>query len=386
MAEGEGERFLIVRDPHLLAGDYARFGIGVLPILQYFDGQSTLEDIRVDLAKQGAGFLDVALLQGVADALDRFYLLDNDTFRAEMRDRDGFRSSPVRRAAHAGTAYPADPTEARAFFDAMLALAEAPPRAPLRRLVAPHIDLGLGAEVYAHAHRRLAAAGRPDVVVVLGVRHEYGERRFVACRKDFATPLGTVRHDAAFLDALERDARDDLGQGVAAHRREHSVEFQACWLAHLWPEDPPPMVPLLVGSFHDFVEKGETPGGNPEVEAFVAALNAALEGRRAVVIASVDFAHLGPMYDQPEGLDADGERRMAEEDEVLLDHVAANSAEEFFAAVAADGNGRNVCGLAATYLALRLGEGPGERLRYGQGRIHPESGSVVSFAAGAFPD
>jgi predicted class III extradiol MEMO1 family dioxygenase len=93
---------------------------------------------------------------------------------------------------------------------------------------------------------------------------------------------------------------------------------------------------------------------------------------------------MGPMYDHPEGLDEAGERRLEAQDRDILTRVAAGDAEGFFGAVAADGNARNVCGLAPVYLTLRLGEGTGELLRYGQGRIHPESGSVVSFAAVAF--
>ena len=67
-----------------------------------------------------------------------------------------------------------------------------------------------------------------------------------------------------------------------------------------------------------------------------------------------------------------------------LDAMAANDAEAFFDAVARDGDARHVCGTAPIYLTLRLGDTEGELLKYGQGRIHPESGSVVSYAAVAF--
>ena len=61
-------------------------------------------------------------------------------------------------------------------------------------------------------------------------------------------------------------------------------------------------------------------------------------------------------------------------------------AESWFSRVADGGNPRHVCGLAPVYLTLRLGDGQGELLEYGQGRIHPETGSVVSYAAVAFAD
>lgn len=385
-AEAEDGPLLLVHDPKALAVEVAQFELGALPILERLDGSRTLEDIRFELTTAGAGIVPLDDLRSFVEALDRLCFLEGGGYAQELRDREEFLKAPVRPAAHAGAAYPEEAAEAREFLDTMLALAPPSPPAPLLRLIAPHIDLRLGSEVYAHAHRRLHASGRPDVAIVIGVRHDYGTRRFTACRKDFATPLGTVRHDAPLMDALERRL-GDLTAEQLVHREEHSVEFQALWLAHLWPGDPPPIVPLLAGSFHDLIEARRSPASDPEVEAFVAAVREAVaaDGRRVLVLASVDLAHVGPMYQQPEGLDEAGERRLEEEDRGLLRHVEAGDAEGFFSAIASDGNARNVCGVAPVYVALRLGEGSGELLRYGQGRIHPESGSVVSFAALAFP-
>jgi AmmeMemoRadiSam system protein B len=383
-AEAEGGHVLLVRDPEAFAVEVAQFEPGAAVLLERLDGSRTLEDIRVELTRAGAGIVPLADLQGFVDALDRCCFLEGGSFAEEQRARADFLAAPVRPAAHAGAAYPEAPAEARRFLDSMLALAAPVPPAPLRRLIAPHIDLRLGSEVYAHAHRRLQSAGRPDVAVVVGVRHAAGTSRFSACRKDFATPLGLVRHDARLLDALER--RIPLAGDPLAHRDEHSVEFQALWLAHLWPAEPPAIVPILAGSFHDLIEAGRSPASDPDVEAFVGALREAIaaDGRRVLVLASVDFAHIGPMYDHAEGLDEAGERRLEADDMGLLRHVEAGDAEGFFGAVAAEGNARNICGVAPVYVTLRVGEGRGDLLRYGQGRIHPESGSVVSFAAFAF--
>jgi AmmeMemoRadiSam system protein B len=240
--------------------------------------------------------------------------------------------------------------------------------------------------VHAHAQQALRAGGRPDVVVVLGVCHAPSSRRFMLCPKDFATPLGTVAHDRSLAQALI----DRLGEGITdeqlLHRTEHSVEFQALWLAQLWPDDPPAIVPILVGSFGDLAMDGRSPSTDPEVQAFTDALREAIaaETRRVVVVASVDLAHLGPRYGHANGLDERAEREMEAADRRVLEHVAAGNAEAFFEEVARDGNARNVCGLASIYVTLRLGAGRGELVRYGQGRIDPDSGSVVSFAAVAF--
>jgi AmmeMemoRadiSam system protein B len=238
----------------------------------------------------------------------------------------------------------------------------------------------------AHAHRRLVAAGRPDAVVVLGVCHAASRGRFILCRKDFATPFGVVPHDARLADALEAELGADLTGEQLLHRDEHSVEFQALWLAHHWPDDPPAILPLLVGSFHDLVEDGASPVADPHVAAFIDALRAVIarDPRRVVVLASVDFSHVGPMYGHEKGLDESGEKELDALDRSLLDRIEAGDAEGFYSELARDQNSRNVCGLAPVYVTLKLGEGEGDLLRYGQGRIHPETGSVVSYAAVAF--
>lgn len=385
--EGE-EEALLLQDPEHYAPEVARLSPAAIALLRYFDGRHTFERMRERLHAQGAEGISAEDLRAFADALDRHFLLDSARFAAERGRREVYRSSSVRRAAHAGGAYPAEAERASAFLQGMLGMAPEGERGRLRRLIAPHIDLRLGAETYAYAHRRLAAAGRPDLVIVLGVCHAYCDEDFVACRKDFATPLGVVRHDGAFLDALEARLGRSLTDGDLVHRDEHSVEFQTLWLAHLWPEDPPPIVPFLVRGFHGHIESGTTPAEDLTTEAFLGALRSTIEAdaRDILVLASVDLAHMGPMYGHEQGLDADGERQLARDDESLLAPVLRGDAEGFFRAVAEGCNNRNICGTGPIYVALRLGEGPGRLLRYGQGRIHPESGSVVSFAALAFPD
>ncbi|MGH7161893.1 MAG: AmmeMemoRadiSam system protein B, partial [Planctomycetota bacterium] len=69
----------------------------------------------------------------------------------------------------------------------------------------------------------------------------------------------------------------------------------------------------------------------------------------------------------------------------LLDRMRHGDAEGFFSEIVCDGNARNVCGVAPIYVTLRLGGDGGKLLRYGQGRIDPDTGSVVSYAALAFP-
>ncbi|MHC4938447.1 MAG: AmmeMemoRadiSam system protein B [Planctomycetota bacterium] len=369
LADDEEVPFVFIRDPDGYVRNIDRLHRSTLAILQHCNGETPLKEMDAPLSD----------LLGFMAQLDAALFFEGDRMEHAKAERAAWLAAPVRPAAHAGSGYPSGKHEAHAFLDGHLALASEQDGA-VTRLIAPHIDLRLGAEIHGHAHARLKAAGRPDVVVVLGVCHEATEHPFIACRKDFATPCGTVRCDTAFLDALEEGYGASLGEGVLAHEAEHSVEFQALWIAHHWPDDPPPMVPILVRGFAEQIRAGESPRGLGHVERFLEALRATLAGRRAVVIASVDLAHVGPVYEtDPIELPA-----LARADQPLLDAMVANDAEAFFDSIAKDGNARQVCGTAPIYLTLRLGEGAGELLKYGQGTIHPESGSVVSYAAVAF--
>lgn len=300
-----------------------------------------------------------------------------------------FDALPLRPAAHAGAAYPEDADEARAFLDALLDGAPDPPpeTPPPARLIAPHIDLRLGGAIHGAAQKALRAGPRPDLVVVLGVCHEWTDRVAIACRKDFATPLGTLRVDQAFLDRLEDGWGASLTADHHLHRDEHSVEFQALWLAHAWPADPPALAPLLVGSFGGFLHEGRSPASDPAVEGFASALRAVLARTpgRTVVVASVDLAHVGPAYDHARGLDERGEAELERADRALLVHAERGDAEAFFRELAREENARQVCGTAPIWMTLRLGGGPGRLLAYGQGRIDPPTRSVVSYAALAYP-
>ena len=141
--------------------------------------------------------------------------------------------------------------------------------------------------------------------VILGTSHYAGRTLFAATRKDFATPLGTVTTDRAFLDRLAARLAEDLYADEPLHRIEHAVEFQVVMLRHvLGAERSFSVVPILVSSFHEMILHGRAPADDPRVAGFVAALRATLadDERPTLVIAGVDFAHVGAKFGDEEGL------------------------------------------------------------------------------------
>jgi AmmeMemoRadiSam system protein B len=187
----------------------------------------------------------------------------------------------VRRAAVAGSWYPADARRLRAEVQNYLARASfaegAMPDGPPCALVAPHAGLMYSGPVAAYAYRLLHAQSF-DVIVLVGPSH------FVAFdgvsvwpTGQFETPLGSLSVDAGLAAELLRTCPVVVDE-PGAHTREHSLEMQLPFLAALVPEVP--ILPLVMGQ-----QTRET------AMALGDALGDALQGRTALIIASSDLSH-----------------------------------------------------------------------------------------------
>jgi AmmeMemoRadiSam system protein B len=253
-----------------------------------------------------------------------------------------------------------------------------------RLILAPHIDFHRGAPVYADAYLPLwRSAATYDLVVVFGTDHHGHAEPFSLTRQSYATPLGTVLTDVGLVD----DLTGELGEGHFVeelnHRREHSIEFQAVWLRHLFGEACPPLLPVLCGPFAQATRNG-LPTLRPEVRRFLTALERRIAHRRVLVVAGADLAHVGPRF----GDDAPfGPRERAEveaADRVALRQAAAGDAEGFFAAIMGEGDRFRVCGTSPITAALALAGGRPRGLTmptYTQCPADDDGASWVSVAA-----
>ncbi|MDG3002978.1 AmmeMemoRadiSam system protein B [Paludisphaera mucosa] len=368
-------------------------------VVRHFNGRNRLEDVQKIVLDTTGERLDAAFLQRLIDDLDRAIAFEGATFEAAVRD---FHEAGERPAALAGRSYAAEPRrladELDRYFRARggagpLALPapkrtrSEPVRGPrLRAVVSPHIDFTRGGTAYTWAYKRLVEESDADVFVVLGVAHQYCRSRFVLTRKDFATPLGPVKTDQAFVDRLVAEAGDHLFADELTHRSEHSIEFQAVFLKHVLGDRPFTIVPILVGSFHDFVTRRVDPITDPEVARFVAALRTAEEagGRKVAYIGGVDLCHVGPEFGDPEVVDSAFQDRIRRFDRSMLDRAEAADPTGWFRTASDVGDRWRVCGLAATYTMLHaIGPSQGKLLRYDQA-IDERGRCCVSFASMVF--
>ena len=394
-AEHQGQRVLRLTDPLRLSEAVLFAPVALVPVLSLLDGRHTFEDIRQQCKSRHGMDVSEEIYLDMVSSLDEAHFLEGEGFVSWSASlRDAYLSAPVRPGFLAGKSYDADPVLLRSHIDGFFTGADGPgmpaknsrdPAKPLRGLVAPHIDFHRGGATFAWAYKSVAEQADADLFVVLGTVHAPTKYIYNLTAKSFETPFGVLETDAGFVEELSEKLTVNSFQDEFAHRGEHSIEFQTVFLQYLFADARPVrFVPVLVGSFHRFVAEGRSPQGDAQVEAFVAALRETIaahrqNGGKVCLIASVDFAHVGPQFGDESPVDETRFEELARADGKSLEAVCGGDAEAFYWSVAEDGDARNVCGLAPIYTMLRvLDDCEGEVLRYSQ---WPDPNGTVTFSS-----
>jgi AmmeMemoRadiSam system protein B len=394
--EQDGRSLIGLRDPAGYTSSVIVVPGPLLALMALFDGERSIADVQGEIMRRHGELVRREQIEEIAAGLDEHGFLDSARFAERRRAVDrAFLDAPARPAAHAGGAYAAEPGELRRAMDGFftapagpgpLAAERARGRPRLRGLIAPHIDYHRGGPAYAWAYRDLVDSEEADCFVIFGTCHAGMRDPFATTRKDFETPLGPARVDVDLVDALSARAGQDCFASELAHRGEHSIEFQAVFLRYLFGERREfTIVPILTSFAHEALARGRGPEDDPRVPRFLDALAESLgaSGRRVVLIAGADLAHMGPRFGDPTPI-ADAElRRIAEEDRAMLGAVEAVQPQGFFDAIAADRDRRRICGFSPIYALLRtLGsEARGQLVHYGQ---WPDPQAVVTYASVVF--
>lgn len=391
----DGQQVLILRDPIHLSEVVMLVPMGLVPVLQRLDGFHTLEQIHEDTKREYRIDIPIETIRRTVSQLGEAHFLEGEKFE-DLRQRleRSYLSAPIRENFLAGRSYEADPVALRATIDGFFTQNGGPGlpsfngangHPPLRGVVAPHIDFNRGGSTFACSYRAVSERADADVFVVLGTVHAPTRSIYSTTRKNFETPLGIQEVDEDFVDSLAERAPEDLYCDEFAQRGEHSIEFQAVFLQYLYAQTRPvKFVPVLVGSFGEFVAEGRSPKGDERVEGFVAALRDTTNemrntGRKVCFLASVDLAHVGPQFGDDKLVDAQQLEALEAQDRESLEAVCRGDAEDFYWSVAKDGDARKVCGLAPIYTMLRtMGSCKGEILRYSQ---WPDPNGTVTFCS-----
>jgi AmmeMemoRadiSam system protein B len=397
-----GKILIYLKDPLNFAP-----AIGISPagyfIASHFDGQHTFLDIQEAYCRQFGTLLISDDLKKFVEMLDQHYYLLSARFLTYQESViEDFKRRPTRAATHAGTVYKTSPDALKNQLKEYFISPEGPglpsyesDTPPPNAIVAPHIDFHRGGPAYAWAYKALAESSGADLYIVLGTSHCGGNNTFVLTLKDFDTPLGTVETDKRFVNSLQEKSEQDLFADEYLHRGEHSIEFQVLFLKYIaqWraemnvrSEKPFKIVPVLVSSFQPMVQSGVYPERHPPVATFLKALQDLLSGetRKICVVAGVDLAHVGRQFGDREEITADFLKWVGDEDQLLIDRLAALDAPGFFNEIAKDQDRRRICGFSPLYSLIQLRRGGrGKNLRYSQAFTR-ETASAVTFTSMIF--
>jgi MEMO1 family protein len=270
----------------------------------------------------------------------------------------------VRRAAVAGQWYPGTRAGLAAALDEHLAAAamEDVERPRLRAIVAPHAGLMYSGPVAAYAYR--AAQRSPYSAIVLVGPSHFVPFRGVSIwpRGRWETPFGPVPIESDLADAIAA-ASSEIHDLPEAHAREHSLEMQLPFVAHLMPGVP--VVPLVMGH--------QTRGTAMGLGSALASV-LARRGSDVLLVASSDLSHY---EDAPAAAALDG---------VVTRHVAALDPEGLMTSL--EGEPRHACGggpmVAVLHAARQLGATQARVLQYADsGDVSGDKSSVVGYMAAA---
>ncbi len=379
-----------LHDPMRLSEREIILPLPLAQMLSFFDGRYTIPAIHTLLCQAVGVDVDIRLITDLVDALDDACLLENDrSHQALQEKRAAYRAQPYRPPAHAGGSYPADPDELAAFLNGFSEgdVLEEESTWNGRAIVSPHIDYQRGGAVYSKVWRRAKTAVlEADLIIMLGTDHNGSAGTFTLTRLPYATPYGIIPTDLALIDALETAVGTDIYAEELHHREEHSIELSAVWLHHIYREAgvaPKPMIPILCGSFHGFIADDRMPDQDEFLMTAVDALQKATADKKVLVVASVDFAHVGPAFDQPNRvMDEAARAAVTAFDERLMTAVSRGDDADFYRSIAAIRDENNICGYSSLYLMLRyLKEGGGgQRVAYQHCPADEKNESIVSIA------
>jgi MEMO1 family protein len=389
-----GHDLICLRDPTQLADDPMFVPREALFILAYFDGKHSILDIQEVYTRRYGRLIYSDAIRALVAELDEHLLLDNEHFEAhKQQSLETFRKSSVRRAAHAGTAYAADPIT----LEAQLAGYFADPAGPrtaaavasagsVQGILAPHIDPRRGGPCFAWAYDSIRHV-TADLFIIFGTAHQPTSVPFPLTLKDYETPFGIVETDKAFVRALAQRYPTDLLSAELAHRSEHSIEFQVLFLRYLLgPARKCRVVPILVGSFHECVERQVNPAEVVHIADFIQAIREVATERAEPIcyIVGGDLAHVGMKFGDQGRLTPAFLEQVAREDHALLTAAARMDAEGFFRVIAEHRDRRRICGFPPTYMLLStMPATAGTVLKYDQA-VEPATQSMVSYASVVF--
>lgn len=380
----EGKDLILLRDREGITEEHLIVSREAAYLIFLMDGTRSLRDIQAEFLRASGELIYIDKIEEIVETLDQRLFLKNDRFDEHVQAlRASYEALPVRPAFLAGKSYPAGRMDLLEYLDEAFrsAPAAAAPDGEITGILAPHIDYERGMNVYRQVYPYLKSVAEP-LVVVLGTCHHESDKLVNISLKNWTTPLDEIPVSPEMAALIRHDPVLSRYIDEWPHRTEHSIELQLPLLQFALRDDFE-ILPILAGSMHEFTI-GEKALPDGELDDLVGALMGAIEkaGRRAIVVAAADLAHIGAQFGDTFSCDAFALQGSKRQDEALLACIENGDANGFVGSIAAEADRRRICGLTPIYLQLRLLEG--SRCTMTAYDQWTDGASSVSFAGAVF--
>lgn len=297
--------------------------------------------------------------------LDEMGFLESDRLRELLKqDENQYLMALTRPMITAGTSYPQEINEFLEFMDKLFQTNISTNNNKKHRgIIAPHLDLSLEE----HSHRVYAAAynsvseSDADTYIIFGTSHFAFSSYFMFTEKAYSTPLGNLEIDNELLKNIFEISTNAFGDDYLklikirqideqAHRWEHSIEYAAVILSYLNLNKKIKILPILVGSFHEFLITKKQPTDDNLIQQFLEIIGnvANNSGKKICWISSVDFSHIGLKFgDEFDAIDKLEE--CEHEDKISINAITSLNPQIFFEKAIFDQDKWKLCGLSPIY-------------------------------------
>jgi AmmeMemoRadiSam system protein B len=392
-AKDKERELILLKDNEGITNQVLVMPVETIGLIQFFDGQNSIKDIQNQILKLTNHLVSEYEIIEFVKQLEQANFLENEKVN-EIRRKiyEEFKNSSIRKAIHKGLSYPENILELSSFMAKFLKIEEIKfPTQTIIGAISPHIDLIRGGSVYAKTYSELQKSVIPDIVIAFGVSHKGGVSPFIFTKKEYETPYGNIQVDNELYVKFKEVLWYEPDEEEFFHKDEHSLEFQALWLKYIWRDKTPKWLPILVTDFERFCEKNP-PSKIEYIEKFFNSAEIILkellnQNKKVLILAGVDFSHVGPRFGDDIEITTEIKKTIEEYDKKILNLALELKADEFFLNVAETENETNICGLSATYSALRFiksinPNAKGKFLDYSQ--ADDPFGGFVSFASMVF--
>jgi len=276
----------------------------------------------------------------------------------------------VRRAAVAGSFYPADTQELKKEIETLMAgAAVLPTRNVVVAAVAPHAGYPFSGGVAAYTYAALKSTHYKRVVIIAPSHVEAFEFTSIYDGEGYETPLGEVAVDRDFAHRLAAAVKgaelSERGHTQTGERGEHAIEVQLPWIQEVLGDVE--IVPIVMGE--------QSYQASRALGVGLAKLMAEEKAGETLILASSDLSHYHP-YLEAQSIDSKTLDAMAQWDYFAMSRNFATRHWE------ACGGGAIV---AAMIAAERVGASEARVQRYtNSGDVTGDKSKVVGYSSAIF--